>query len=151
MNSKREDGVSGSATSSPGQPDATFKPTILLVEDCIDLRWITAELLRSEGFRVFEAVNSADAFTLVSSGIVVDLVFSDINLPGVENGYALARWCKEHRPGVPVLLTSGRPEDPAAYAKDRLFQFVAKPCEPAQLLKLIRQLLAERERSTPPP
>jgi DNA-binding NtrC family response regulator len=136
MNSNRDVGLVDSAIS---------KPTLLLVEDSIDLRWITAEMLRSEGFRVFEATNSADAFALMNSGLAVDLVFSDINMPGADNGYALARWCKDHRPGVPVLLTSGKPEDSAAHAHDRLSQFVAKPCEPRQLLKLMRNLLAERE------
>lgn len=150
MNSKREVGPLESAISSSAQTETTSKPTILLVEDSIDLRWITAEMLRSEGFRVFEATNSADAFAVLNSGLVVDLVFSDINMPGADNGYALARWCKENRPGVPVLLTSGRPEDSAAYAHDRLSKFVAKPSEPRQLLKLMRQLLAEREHDSAP-
>jgi DNA-binding NtrC family response regulator len=136
-----------SAIPPAGQPDTQLKPTILLVEDYIDTRWTTAEHLRGAGFQVREAANVAEAFAIIHSGAQIDLVFSDVNMPGAEDGYALARWCKAHRPALPVLLTSGKPEDPAAYAKDRLSQFVQKPYDLDGVLELILRLLAERDQS----
>jgi DNA-binding NtrC family response regulator len=133
-----------SAIPPAGQLETELKQTILLVEDDIDTRWTTAEHLRAAGFQVREAANVAEAFAVIHSGAEIDLVFSDINMPGAADGYALARWCKEHRPALPVILTSGKPEDPAAYVKDRLSRFVQKPYDLDRVVELIGQLLVER-------
>lgn len=81
--------------------------TILVVEDEVLIRATLAEFLRESGYRVFETVDVAEAKAVLNAGTPVDLVFSDVIMPGEENGYALARWVREHYPQMPVLLTSG--------------------------------------------
>lgn len=54
-----------------------------------------------------EAGSAADAITLLESGAPVDLVFSDIQMPGAMDGFGLAAWVRRHRPGVRIILTSG--------------------------------------------
>jgi len=126
------------------QEEKELKRTVLVVEDHFLTRWSAAEYLRYVGFRVIEAVNAAEAIAIVSCGTDVDLVFSDINMPGGDNGYAIARWVAKHRPLTPVLLTSGEPEHPEAYVKGPFCQFVPKPYEVSKVEKLMRLMLAER-------
>jgi len=82
--------------------------TIMVVEDEVLIRFVVAEYLRECGFDVIEAANVDEAVELLTSDVAaVDLVFSDVQMPGTRDGFALARWVREHRPNVPVILTSG--------------------------------------------
>ncbi len=81
--------------------------TILVVEDDILIRSTLAEFLRDAGYHVFEAVNAAEAKAVLNAGAVVDLVFSDVRMPGEESGVALAGWIRRQHPDTAVLLTSG--------------------------------------------
>ncbi len=91
-------------TNSPAQNPA---PVVLVAEDEIIVRMAVANALRERGFRVLEAYNADEAIELVSATPDLDVVFSDIHMPGSMNGTDLAVWLKSHRPEVPVLLTSG--------------------------------------------
>src|SRR5439155_25246387 len=81
--------------------------TILVAEDEILVRFMAAEHLRAAGFNVIEASNAAEAIDVLQSSEPVDLLFSDIAMPGLMNGAMLARWVYVHRPDVPVVLASG--------------------------------------------
>lgn len=83
------------------------EPLVLVVEDEVLIRIAAADHLRGCGFRVAEAGNAAEAQDLIASGLKVDLVFSDITMPGKIDGIGLAQWLHENAPGVPVVLTSG--------------------------------------------
>ncbi|MBL8547376.1 MAG: response regulator [Hyphomonadaceae bacterium] len=87
------------------QSDA--EPVVLVVEDEVLIRLAAADHLRSCGFKVAEAGNAREAQELVLAGLKVDLVFSDITMPGPMDGIGLCQWLNEHSPGVPVILTSG--------------------------------------------
>lgn len=88
--------------------------SILVVEDEELLRFVAVEILEDGGFHVFEAANARDALTLLETeAVAVDLVFSDIQMPGDLDGCDLARWVHDHRPGLPVILTSGQVSDQA--------------------------------------
>jgi len=126
---------------SPLQLGSDSKRTILLVEDHFDTRWCAASYLRLVGYRVLEAVNANEAFDLVNSGIDIDLVFSDVNMPGGENGYYLARWLAQHRPTLPVLLTSGEAQDLQALHPSPLRQFIRKPYEPGCVQQIVQLML----------
>jgi DNA-binding NtrC family response regulator len=82
-------------------------PVVLVAEDEIIVRMDVANALRERGFRVLEAYNADEAIELVSATPDLDVVFSDIHMPGSMNGTELAVWLRSHRPDVPVLLTSG--------------------------------------------
>jgi DNA-binding NtrC family response regulator len=78
-----------------------------VVEDEVLIRLPLAEYLRDCGYRVFEASNVAEAKAVLDADTPVDLVFSDVNMPGNGNGFALAVWIRERHPDTKVLLTSG--------------------------------------------
>jgi PAS domain S-box-containing protein len=90
-------------------PRANPGETILLVEDNEDVRRLGVATLESLGYRVLHAVNGAAALALLSSpeGASVDLLFTDMILPGGMNGHALAQAATAQRPGLPVLFASG--------------------------------------------
>jgi two-component system, response regulator PdtaR len=118
-----------------------LKRTVLVIEDHFITRWGASEYLRHVGYRVVEAVNVPEAKGILDSGMPIDVVFSDINMPGGEDGYVLAQWLATHHPNLPVLLTSGEPEDSAAYTQGALRQFVQKPYEPAGVDRILRTML----------
>jgi len=82
-------------------------PTILVVEDEILVRLAVADYLRKCGYRVLEASSGEEAQTILLSGEPVEILFSDVNLAGATNGFALARWTRERYPNIRICLTSG--------------------------------------------
>src|SRR5438132_4440807 len=75
----------------------TLQETILLVEDEVLVRMPIAQYLRDCGYKVIEAVNADEAITvLLHKETVVDLVFSDIEMPGAVDGFGLAKRSEEH-------------------------------------------------------
>ncbi len=85
----------------------TGKATILVVEDEVLVRHAVIEFLRDYDFHVLGAANGDEAVTVLSAGVAVDVVFSDVVMPGRLNGFALAQWIASNWPKVRVLLTSG--------------------------------------------
>jgi CheY-like chemotaxis protein len=81
--------------------------TVLVVEDDDDVREIASSMLRDLGYMVFEADRGKKALTLLDSGAPIDLVFTDVIMPGEVGGIELAREIKAHYKHIPVLLTSG--------------------------------------------
>ena len=81
--------------------------TVMVVEDSRDVAEVTTTLLEQLGYRVVRAENAAEALRHLQQGIEVDLLFSDIVMPGQMDGIALAQTCQERYPDIPVLLTSG--------------------------------------------
>ncbi len=86
--------------------------TVLVVEDNDAMRKIVTRQVRSLGYRVIEAANGAAGLAILEqSDLPVDLLFSDIIMPGTPNGAALARLAPARRPNIKVLLTSGFSDD----------------------------------------
>lgn len=112
--------------------------TILIAEDEVLVRGVVAEHLRDAGFQVIEASNAAEAVDVLESGEPVDLVFSDIAMPGIMNGVMLARWIHQHRPDVRVVLASGSTQSAQALPGERLF---LKPYELGEVEAHIRDAL----------
>jgi CheY-like chemotaxis protein len=80
----------------PGRP-----PTILIVEDEVLMRLVLADYLRSCGYRVVEANTADEAVTILSkTDETVDIVFSDVQMPGTMDGFALARWLRREHPDM---------------------------------------------------
>ena len=114
----------GEATAASEGP---VQGTVLVVEDSRDVAEVTSSLLEQLGYRVVRAENAAEALRHLQQGIGVDLLFSDIVMPGAINGLGLAQICKERFPEIPVLLTSGFSD--AAQAADGHFDILRKPFE----------------------
>ncbi|HLY07019.1 MAG TPA: response regulator [Rhizomicrobium sp.] len=96
-------------------------PTILVTEDEVLVRGVVADHLRDAGFAVIEASNAAEAVDVLQSGEPVDLVFTDIAMPGIMNGAMLARWIYLNRPDVRVVLASGSADSAQTFPDGRLF------------------------------
>src|SRR5262249_58316782 len=94
-----------SAKQLPAAPRAS--ETILLVEDNPEVRKVTAQRLENLGYIVVEAASGARAVELLGSGAKIDLVVSDVVMPGGMSGVELARWVGRNAPAVPGLLTAG--------------------------------------------
>jgi DNA-binding NtrC family response regulator len=120
--------------------------TILLVEDEVLVRMPIAQYLRDCGYKVIEAVNAEEAMTVLShKETVVDIVFTDIEMPGAVDGFGLAKWIREHRPGLDVLLAGTVPRA-VENAKQLCEQgSVPKPYDAQIVHDHIKRLLAARK------
>ncbi len=122
--------------------------TVLVVEDDVLIRSVIAAYLRDCGYRVIEAAGADEAMVVLERGEArVDVLFTDVEMPGEVDGFALARWVRDRRPDVEVVMggTPGRAADAAAdLCEEGPHQ--AKPYEPSVVLDRIRRLLARRQR-----
>ena len=117
----------------------TGRGTVLLVEDDPDVQEVASMLLEQLGYRVFSVQSAAAALQLLASGEVIDLVFTDVVMPGELDGLALARRVKEEYPDVAVLLTSGYAN--AFNALESGFLLLRKPYQLPALARAVRQAL----------
>src|SRR6185312_14490913 len=130
------------------QPPAAQVGTVLLVEDNSDVAEVGAELLRQLGYRVRSVANAQAAIAALRLDAEVDLVFTDILMPGRMNGLDLARDIGEHFPDIPVLLTTGY----SASAKDAVRRGLVVLQKPYDI-EALRRNIAEaihRTKSRPP-
>jgi PAS domain S-box-containing protein len=112
--------------------------TILLVEDDAGVRAVTAAMLKELQFTVIEADNGSHALDIVDNQPGIDLLFTDIVMPGM-NGFELGRRARERRPQLPVLYATGYS---ASYtAPEKGADVLAKPYREADLLTKLRVLL----------
>ena len=119
--------------------------TILVVEDDVLIRMPIAQYLRDCGYRVIEAVNADEAMTvLLHRDTVVDIVFSDIEMPGTIDGFGLAKWIREHRPGTEIVLAGTVPRSVDAAKELCEAGPLPKPYEAQAVHDQIRRLLAVR-------
>lgn len=96
-----------SHASASASASASSCPVLLVVEDEAFIRFDIADMLREVGFEVIEARDAHEALEALQSAARVDLVFTDIQMPGLMNGLGLARHVLAQHPGLPVILTSG--------------------------------------------
>lgn len=115
--------------------------TVLVVEDEPIIRFAVADTLRDAGYQVFEAANGDEAFHTLETGLLVDLVVTDINMPGTLDGLMLTAHIKTRTPTLPVFVVSSQLPDGIAFLGD---YFLAKPCDYTVLTKTIEQFLAKR-------
>lgn len=110
--------------------------TVLVVDHEPVIRELLCSALHESGINAF-AVDSADeAARVLDRGIfAIDLVFSDADVPGILNGYALASWVMENKPGLPVLLASDDGEAAAQWSE------ISKPYDVALAVRRIRAAL----------
>ena len=118
------------------------RAVILIVEDEVLVRLAIALDLSASGYEVIEAADAAEALAVLESGDAVDLVFSDIHMPGRMDGLALCRRIRERYPHVAVILTSahGPPaaELPPVEPRGSGPVFIPKPYLPATVLAAVQ-------------
>ena len=116
--------------------DRTSQPLILVVEDEGLIRKFVVEALRETGRCVLEASSGAEAIEIISAGSPVDLIFTDVRMPGSVDGFALLAFATGATPWVPVILTSGH-FDPARALDAGAAAFLQKPYRFEEVERLI--------------
>ncbi len=124
-----------SSASSPGRA----APTVLLVEDEVLIRMALAQELRNGGYTVIEAASSEEALRILRSNIPVDLVLTDIRMPGSMDGADLARTIRTGYPAIKVVISSAyTPDSDLLGTVDR---FLSKPIDFDRLVDEMKSLL----------
>jgi CheY-like chemotaxis protein len=140
--------VSTTSTNVTLRADAP-SPTVLVVEDEVLIRLVIADYLRDCGYKVHEAVSGEEAIAILQAPEVsIDVVFSDVEMPGSMDGFALARWVRANKPGMEIILTSGieRSADIAATLCEA-GPLMKKPYSSQDVVDRLRQLAAKARRS----
>ena len=114
-------------------------PTVLVVEDEVFVRLLIADELRSSGLSVIEAVNADEALTVLQSSAPVDLLFTDIRMPGSIDGLALAALVRTMHPELKIIIASG--DSPVWPSRDIADAFFRKPYDTVRVVSQIKELL----------
>ncbi len=117
--------------------------TILVVEDNPDVRRLVLRQLRDLGYEVIEAANGPEALRILDGGASIDLLFTDVVMPGGMTGRQLAEAAKTRRPGMKTLFTSGYTEDSILRLGnlDPGVRLLSKPYRKHELATRIRETL----------
>ncbi|MEM9100360.1 MAG: ATP-binding protein, partial [Pseudomonadota bacterium] len=117
---------------------------VLVVEDTDDVRVVIRRQLERDGYRVSEAVAGSEALDLLSKDPTIDLILSDVVMPGEYQGPALLRKAREMYPGIRTILMSGYPrssvDQDCPLPSDTLL--LSKPMSNAELLEAVQNVLA---------
>jgi CheY-like chemotaxis protein len=117
--------------------------TVLVVEDDPDVRTLTVTLLSSLGYHILEAATGATALEQLESTIRVNLLLTDVVLPGGLNGRELAVEVERRVPGIKVLYMSGYTENAIIHhgRLDADAKLLQKPFRRTELARAVRKLL----------
>ncbi len=110
-------------------------PLVLIVDDEPLLRLMNADVLTDAGFDVIEASNADEALVLLDQNRDVRVVFTDVEMPGQIDGFALADRIGRTYPSIGVVVTSGRRLPSATF--DATQRFVPKPYSLDHVVQLI--------------
>ena len=121
------------------QEQSSAAPVVLVVESDVLLRLVTASNLRDAGFEVIEAANPAEALRVLDR-IPVDVLFSNIDMPGNVDGLALAQWVHRSQVDTRIVLTS-RAARTLGSAKEYA-SFLPKPYAIKDVEHLLRSVLS---------
>lgn len=118
--------------------------TLLFADDDDAFRLATSEILRRRGYRVLEARDSQEALFILQKG-AVDLVIADVHMPG-NTTLHFVRELEESRPGVPIIVVTGRPsvETAAQSVRLRVLAYLPKPLDYSELFDVIGEAMKLR-------
>ncbi len=126
---------------------AKASETVLVVEDQAQVREVTLLRLIQLGYTVIEAENGPRAIEILEAAEGIDLVFSDVVMPGGMSGFDLARWISENKPGTAVVLTSGFADDVvrAGWSGAAKYNVLRKPYGREELARALREAIGRDE------
>ncbi|OZI63222.1 two-component system sensor histidine kinase/response regulator [Bordetella genomosp. 11] len=135
------------ATETDTGPIAGGSETILAVEDDEDVRATVVEMLAELGYSVLKAKDAQSALAIVESGVPIDLLFTDVVMPGPLRSPELARKTRERLPNVAVLFTSGYTENAIVHGGrlDEGIDLLSKPYTREALARKIRHVLRNQQ------
>ena len=120
------------------------------MEDEVSLRNLVTRVLDGRGYRVLSAGTGAEALQIAGeAGCLLDLLLTDVVLPGGMQGDDLARAVRAARPDLPVLFMSGYPRNAIVHAGrlDEGVNFLEKPFTPEALATMVREVLDQTQAS----
>jgi PAS domain S-box-containing protein len=134
--------ISNLAPAQGALPTAIDGETILVVEDDAQVRQVSVQLVRDLGYEVVEVTNGTEALDVLANGQRVDLVFTDIVMPGM-TGRVLADKAVQLREGIRILYTTGYTRNAVVHngVLDPGTEFIAKPYTAAALAAKLRAVL----------
>ena len=144
---RHEGPMPDAAPYAPDRPDATATggQSVLIVDDEPSIRMLAADILQELGYIASEAADAAAARAIIESTARLDLLITDVGLPGSMNGRQLADLARQIRPGLPVLIITGYAEhgllESAALAPGMVV--LPKPFTMDMLTARIKALLAK--------
>jgi DNA-binding NtrC family response regulator len=125
-------------------PDRHRQHVVLVVDDEPGIRAFLRDYLQDCGFFPLAVESGDHAAELLEAGAAVDLVFSDVRMPGRLDGFGLAQWVTEHRPEIPVLLATGDIGKENAAKKLCGAEIIAKPYDLSIAATKIRDVIDRR-------
>jgi CheY-like chemotaxis protein len=133
----------GAGAREDGSLRARAGETVLVVEDDELVRSTTVRLLSELGYRVLEAMDAPTAFAIVDGPDKIDLLFTDVVLPGRAGGRQLAEEAVRRRPGLRVLFTSGYTQNSIVHhgRLDAGVHLLSKPYKKDMLARTLRQVI----------
>lgn len=131
-------------------PPSGGTETVLVVEDDDEVRETAVSMLSELGYRVLKAVDAASALNVIESGIPIDVLFTDVVMPGQLKSPELARKARERLPGIAVLFTSGYTENSIVHGGklDAGVELLSKPYTREALARKFRHVLANQRQRT---
>jgi two-component sensor histidine kinase/CheY-like chemotaxis protein len=126
----------------PAEPGSTGVPNVLVVEDEMVLRMRAVDIVEDAGFTPVEAVNADEAIAILEARSDIDLLFTDIQMPGSMDGLKLAHAVHDRWPSIRIILVSGqvKPSDAERPADSRFF---GKPLAARQMINELRAMVGE--------
>ena len=113
---------------------------VLVVEDEMMLRMRAVDIVEDAGFTPIEAVNADDAFTILESRSDIDLLFTDIQMPGTMDGLKLAHAVQARWPSIKIMLVSGQ-VTPTETEKPVNSRFYGKPLEAKEMIAELQSMI----------
>ncbi|PHV08884.1 hybrid sensor histidine kinase/response regulator [Janthinobacterium sp. BJB412] len=146
------------AAPAAAEPVAGGSETVLVVEDDAAVRATVVDMLVALGYRVLQAGSGDQAWLLLQAGARVELLFTDVVMPGALRSPELARLARSVLPDIAVLFTSGYPQGGIVHGGrlDAGLELLSKPYRREDLARKVGQMLAGRRaelalRAAPPP
>jgi len=125
---------------------ALLPPVVLVVEDDDQVRGYAVEVLREAGFAVLSAADAEEALRLIENDGAIEVLFTDIVMPGGIDGFELARRARATHPRLAIVYATGFAEAidglPPARAVDRLLR---KPYSPEQLESEVGRAIGQKQ------
>jgi PAS domain S-box-containing protein len=121
--------------------------TVLVVEDDADVRATVVDMLSDLGYRVLKAKDAQSALTVIESGVPIDLLFTDVVMPGTLRSPELGRKARERLPNIAVLFTSGYTQNAIVHGGrvDEGIDLLSKPYSREALARKIRHVMRNQE------
>ncbi len=123
----------------PESPAVARDATVLMIEDDVLVRDVVGPALAVQGYKVLTAGDAKEALDVLEEHPEIDIVFSDIVMPGGMNGVKLAEVIRGRRPEIPIVLATGYSEEAGIPADIRT---IAKPYEITTVVEALDQALA---------